>query len=191
MYGYVRYKASNMKKIKPAVKQKSNISRWKQCSLQRPGSLKMAWAVVLCLLLTMGSSIGEEIKSPRVTDWGDWGSFEYCPNGVPAQAMQLQTEHPGPGDDDTALNSIRFFCGDPKNSSTKSITSLKGTRGTWGAVFSCYPFNITGFELKSRKPHWIKGEVAATNLKILCGNGNVLTGDGKDWGEWSGAQRCP
>ena len=49
------------------------------------------------------------IKSPKMTDWGDWHRMEYCPPGMYAVGAQLKV------DEDqvinkTGLNAVALYC---------------------------------------------------------------------------------
>jgi len=51
------------------------------------------------------------LQSPLVTDLGEWGSMDRCPNGTYVVGMQLKVEQEQPFlHDDSALNGIRLFC---------------------------------------------------------------------------------
>jgi len=53
------------------------------------------------------------IKSPRITEWGDWGAMHSCPDGKYATGMQIKVqEMQGTTIDDTAANGLRLHCSD-------------------------------------------------------------------------------
>jgi hypothetical protein len=145
------------------------------------------------------------IESPIVTEWGDWGKMELCPEGTYASGMVLKWEPhlgEGKGDDDTALNAIRLLCIPPGSNdfdNATAITSTVGEWGDWGRTLYCDGGVITGFQLRS-EPFMGHGgwedDTGANNVRILCSNlvnEGYLEGDsvpGSGWGYWTQPQRC-
>ncbi|ODM92211.1 Vitelline membrane outer layer protein 1 [Orchesella cincta] len=133
------------------------------------------------------------ITSPHLTNWGRWGSLQRCPSETYAQGFQLKTERYLYIDgDDTALNSIKLFCGDPTKQGTPSITSTEGFFGVWGKVHTCFPGFLTGFQLRvmpNAKGCGDGDNFAATNIRFFCTNGE-LEGDGINLGNWGQAKYC-
>ena len=82
--------------------------------------------------------------------------------------------------DDTALNGIRFFCGQsPKQSPVwENVTSTISPFGKWGHILNCTaPFYAVGFDLEVQTPQGqVKDDVGATNMKLVCGDGRRLEG---------------
>src|SRR5579863_7129524 len=101
------------------------------------------------ILFLVPLSKPELITSPPITDWGKWGNLERCPPSTFAQGFQVISETwIGPFFDDTALNGIILFCGDPLEPSTPSISSSIGSWGKPRNLFRCAPGDyITGFAL--------------------------------------------
>ena len=64
----------------------------------------------------------------RIKTWGDWASWEVCPED--SFVVSLKTKiHPSQGSgDDTALNAIRLRCNDADNT---QITSGQARWGDW------------------------------------------------------------
>jgi len=153
---------------------------------------------VVVLVAVMGMVWGHDfnITSPQITDWGLWGRMEYCPYGRYAQGFQVKTERNQFAGDDTSLNAIRLFCGDPNQPETPVVTSIQGQFGKWGSVFTCFPGELNGFQLRSESYRGGKGDdTAANNIRFFCSTldksaGAYIQGDGKGWGEWTEAQRC-
>ena len=50
------------------------------------------------------------IESPRITSWGQWTNWMYCPTDWYVIGMQLKVESKQGNGDDTALNGIKLFC---------------------------------------------------------------------------------
>jgi len=151
---------------------------------------KVIGAFLLSILL---SATAQHIVSPPVTDWGDWGYFDNCPNGTAARGFQLKTEpFKGPLVDDTALNAIRFFCGNPLDPNTRIITSALGSWGIWGNTYACGQDGfIVGFQLRVERPGLVQDETATNNARFICSNmedpNNYIEGDGLNFGSWG---RC-
>jgi hypothetical protein len=58
-------------------------------------------------------SDGTTIEAGHYTDWGNWGAWNYCPAGSAICGVMTRVEGKqggGSGDDDTALNGLRFDC---------------------------------------------------------------------------------
>lgn len=155
------------------------------------------------------------LRSPRVTNWGSWVDyFSTCPSETFVVGMQLKTDpfhgnhNNGGKADNTGLNGIRFFCGkltdNAKRNATpqisRNITNQVQVWGKWGKVYTCRKgeFGI-GFQLRVRKalPEGLgygfkMDDVATCNLRLICSDGQVLEGDGRnEWGEWTKKRVCP
>ena len=50
------------------------------------------------------------LKSPLITNWGQWTTWSSCPSNQFAIGMQLKVEGDQGSGDDTALNGIRLLC---------------------------------------------------------------------------------
>ncbi|CAL8129055.1 unnamed protein product [Orchesella dallaii] len=132
--------------------------------------------------------------SPR-NNWGNWGRFQRCPFGSYAQGFQLKTEpYQGLFTDDTALNSVKLFCGDPYRPDTAVLTSTEGPWGEWGSVFSCYPGFLNGFQLRVEEYQGSGDDTATNNVRFFCTSlpnpSDYVEGDGLTYGSWSQAQHC-
>lgn len=135
-----------------------------------------------------------ELRSPKVTDWGDWHLFDDCPDGTYVVGMQLRTHlYQGAFADDSALNGIKFFCDNLGNKSTQvTIVSGEETYGSYGNEYFCDGV-ATGFQLRSEKYQTIfADDTAANNLRLFCNanSSTVLEGDGLDFGDWTDPQGC-
>lgn len=132
------------------------------------------------------------ISSPQITNWGTWGPWQYCPPGTFAESFQLNTEARLLVGDDTALNGIRLFCGDPKKPDTAVITSSVGQFGEWGKVYNCNPGVLDGFQLRVEPAQGSGDDTATNNARFFCSSNptGFIEGDGLSFGEWSTAQHC-
>jgi len=161
-------------------------------------SLISVGAAVAVFGIMVTYSAATIITSPELTNWGTWApDFERCPEGRAAQGFRLMVETWGEiGDiDDTSMNGIRLYCGNPADGATPSITSNIGHTGKWRTnSFRCANQGyITGFELKVEKPGLLQDETATNSIRVWCtkNEGEPIEGDGERWGDWTGAVHCP
>ncbi|ODM92210.1 Vitelline membrane outer layer protein 1 [Orchesella cincta] len=158
----------------------------------------MASQLYIFVLFAFVSSAYSEslnITSPPVTNWGTWGAFERCPEGKAAQGFQLRTQpFQGVFGDDTAVNGLRLFCGDPFNQTTPTLTSNAGSTGNWGSTYSCYPGFVNGFQLRVETYQGSGDDTATNNMRIFCSNAadpnQYIEGDGLNFGIWGETRRC-
>lgn len=150
--------------------------------------------IVLFALAIYGTTSisGTVITSPQITNWGDWGPWQYCPPGRYVEAFQLNTEPKLTIGDDTALNGIRLFCGDAKNPDTAVITSSMGPFGEWGKVFSCSQGTLYGFQMRVEPFQGSGDDTASNNIRFFCSasQNDFIEGDGLNWGDWTEPQFC-
>lgn len=155
-------------------------------------SLTSLVLIIQCFLICSAEHI---IHTPRYSDFGTWGDWEYCPSGQFVNGFQLQVEAPrGEFGDDTALNSIRFFCGPVGGSFNHSnfITSRQGYWGSWGQVYTCVDNSTAiGIQLRVEKSQGILDDTGANNLRMVCSDRLVHEGDGTIWGKWLTKSLCP
>ncbi|XP_067322399.1 vitelline membrane outer layer protein 1-like [Anolis sagrei] len=119
--------------------------------------------------------------------WGKWGRAEFCYKGAYAIGFKLKVQSHYDRriyKDDTTLNAIRLRCSDGHH-----ITSTEGKRGDWKFFKFCSGKHLLKeFKLRVSKPKLFGDDTAANNIMFRCTNGNVLHGDGYNWGEegrWS------
>jgi len=133
------------------------------------------------------------IHSPRITKWGVWGEYEYCPPCSHAKGFQLKVEPKQGNYDDTALNAVRLICNDP---SSTAITSSQGKWGDWGQKLNCPGAGkLFAAEFKTEKYRKIQDDTAANNVMFECGDaslyGNIkIEASGGKWGKWFGYGKC-
>uniref|UniRef100_A0A914X8R9 Uncharacterized protein n=1 Tax=Plectus sambesii TaxID=2011161 RepID=A0A914X8R9_9BILA len=137
-----------------------------------------------------------DIRSPRVTDWGEWSDWDMCPPESFVVGMKLKMESVQHNGDDTALNGIRLTC----MKDQKLQGQISGNVAQWGnwleekrCSFSGTSASyITGFSLRSEEAQGEdEDDTAANNLEVYCDDGETLTGEGRDSGDWSASQQCP
>lgn len=67
--------------------------------------------------------------------------------------------------------------------------------GSWTEVLWCpHQGHLVGFALRVQVPQhgFLHDEVAATNARFACSDGQVLQGPGSVWGQWGGwSHQCP
>ncbi|CAF3358010.1 unnamed protein product, partial [Rotaria sp. Silwood2] len=75
---------------------------------------------------------------PTIGPFGDFRTYEYCPEGTWAYGFQQRVESDqGAGSDDTALNAIRLYCRKKDGTGIESISSYDGAWGNWSDSVSC------------------------------------------------------
>merc|ERR1711990_286168 len=143
-----------------------------------------------------------EITPDAGSNWGDWGSASFCPEGSWATGFQLKVEPDcGAFCDDTALNAVKLFCADPDGTDRGEVTSTVGSFGGWKGVHNCSPRGsaIRGIQFRSEaETRHQRGddmrhldETAGNNIDTPCQGGDVLVGDGTSFGLWSDYVLCP
>ncbi|XP_013811126.2 vitelline membrane outer layer protein 1 homolog [Apteryx mantelli] len=130
--------------------------------------------------------------------WGEWAWPEMCPEGSYAGGVSFKVELPqGVVEDDTALNGVRLHCfpWGARDGSDSVVESQSGRWGRWSEPRWCpHQGHVVGFALRVQAPRhrFLSDEVAATNARFACSDGQVLEGPGPDWGEWGGwSPPCP
>ncbi|ODM91942.1 Vitelline membrane outer layer protein 1 [Orchesella cincta] len=141
------------------------------------------------------------ISSPHVTNYGDWGEIEKCPEGAYVFGYKLKVQHGGGVlVDDTALNGIELLCISlaKRHNATLSkaltpITSTVGHAGDFGIILECpEPAFAVGFQLRSEPNQLLYDDSAANDLKLSCSTGETLEGYGDPiFGDWTEPQHCP
>lgn len=123
------------------------------------------------------------------------------------QAIQIRTEPyqgAGPTQDDTGVNGMRLYCGDPSLANTTFITSTVQEWGNWGRVYSCRSDDrplppdgyVTGFQLRVESELPFGDDTATDNVRIFCNypglgvSEQMKEGDGLDFGSWTDARKC-
>ncbi|XP_068128164.1 vitelline membrane outer layer protein 1 homolog [Hyperolius riggenbachi] len=136
-------------------------------------------ASLLQATLTYSSTILVDNGGP----WGDWGSTEKCPPGTMARGFSLLVEPPQGNGDDTALNGVKLYCARRSSRKLKAtITSARGSWGTWTSVQWCPSGGLINFSLKVEAPIGDGDDTAANNIMFQCSDYTVLRGYGERWG---------
>lgn len=132
------------------------------------------------------------IESPRRTNYGDWGTWKYCPEGSWVTGVNLKIENSQGGGDDTALNGIELTCDNMKGEHVDWIRSSEGPWGYYRGVKYCSTGFMTGFELRSESDQGKGDDAGAIDLAQFCGNGEEhIVGGIHQWGSWTVRQYCP
>ncbi|XP_068805671.1 vitelline membrane outer layer protein 1 homolog [Struthio camelus] len=144
-----------------------------------------------------GPSAASIVAVPNGGPWGDWAWPEMCPDGSYATGISFKVEPPqGVTKDDTALNGIRLHCS-PRGARDggSAVESQSGRWGRWSEPRWCpHQGHLVGFALQVQAPQHrlLSDQVAATNARFACSDGQVLEGPGPEWGEWgSWSPPCP
>ncbi|XP_070605813.1 vitelline membrane outer layer protein 1-like [Erythrolamprus reginae] len=153
--------------------------------------LSVSTALLLTIFCCLGNIETREFKSVISVEnggaWGSWGAEDFCFKGY-ANGFTLKVEAVQGSDDDTALNGIRLHC-----SKGLSIESEVGSWGKWTTPQYCQPnYYLVSFSLKVEPAQGSGDDTAANNIQFTCSDGQVLRGQGLNWGEcekWS--SRCP
>lgn len=135
------------------------------------------------------------IYSPRITEWGKWGSKELCPInswvcGMTSKIGVLNET----GFGDTKLNAIELQCANIDWFHTGMISSATGTWGTYGKTRYCPKGFATGFQLRSVSSGY---DVGAVDFRLKCTNFDGTTSYVNNaeyeppWGVWTAEQLCP
>lgn len=140
------------------------------------------------------------IESTKLTNWGDWSSEIFCPDGSFVSSMNLKIENnQGGNGDDTALNGIQLFCTNLEGQETKTLTTDDGPWGFFRGRTYCnyggYTGYVVGMQLKSDPNQGSKDDAGAVNLKLACLNYDTthtdIMGFDLPFGEWTYWQECP
>uniref|UniRef100_A0A8B9CC90 Vitelline membrane outer layer 1 homolog n=1 Tax=Anser brachyrhynchus TaxID=132585 RepID=A0A8B9CC90_9AVES len=134
----------------------------------------------------LGRSDASVISVSNGGPWGDWAWPEMCPKGSYASGVSFKVQplcwartlllrlQPWPGTD---------CCFSPSR------------WGSWTEVLWCpHQGHLVGFALQVQVPQhgFLHDEVAATNARFACSDGQVLQGPGSVWGQWGGwSHQCP
>jgi len=152
--------------------------------------------VLGCVLLSSISGQDIILENPILTYWGDWYEWQNCSEGQYIHGMRLMThEYQTILYDDTALNGIRLYCGEPGWSSIdEHVQSGIGDYGTFQLNFMC-PIGgfMTGFQMNSEEAQNLLDDTAGNNIRMFC-NGETsayIQGDGLEIGTWTAARHCP
>lgn len=129
------------------------------------------------------------IRSPRVTNWGDWYDMDNCRGLSNVLGFRQRVEKSQGGGDDTALNAIELICSDGGR-----IMSASGPWGSWSNDVICrHGRRANGFWLK-QQPWQGKGsdDTAANAFSLRCDDGSYIEANNNgDWGSWSPLITCP
>ncbi|XP_037048432.1 uncharacterized protein LOC119082876 [Bradysia coprophila] len=162
---------------------------------------KILLTLSICLLVSKMEArldVIQWIESNRITNWGDWGGADFCPEGSYVTGFDLKVEGNQGGDDDTALNSVKLICTSLKGIFQKDIVSSEGGWGEYRGRKYCPNGLGNGFELRSESSQGGRGDdTAAVDFNLICANNdgtsaNIRGGEIVTFGEWRTTNRmCP
>lgn len=76
--------------------------------------ISMLFAVMITdgpvLATVLRTDFTDAFKSGMKAGWGDWGAFDWCPEGSWAMGFNLKVDHSQGQGDGTAVNGIRLYC---------------------------------------------------------------------------------
>jgi hypothetical protein len=131
---------------------------------------------LICAINAQQNDNFDILESPQVTNFGQYGPFENCSDGFLVTGFQLKMEAYRRRLDNTALNAVRFFCGNMIFKSLENISSYRGVYGTYQTPKYCSTYAI-GFQLMSQTYQGRRrDDVAATNFRIICADGIEIDG---------------
>ncbi|XDV33820.1 hypothetical protein PO909_004088 [Leuciscus waleckii] len=136
-----------------------------------------------------GQAYACELTVSNGMAWGIWGFKDMCPSGTFASGFSLKVKRPIGAGDDTALNGIRLHCvslskGPSDSQKNTTIESDVGNWGEWTDIQWCHSGVLKSFQLRVESPQGDKDDTAANNIRFTCTGGDVLDGDGTNWGKW-------
>jgi len=155
------------------------------------------YLIFVCIYQQVAVSRGRrdntyELQSPRVTNWGSWGSWSYCDEGYYVVAVQLKNQGYQYFSDDTGLNGIYLTCHSLSEPGGHGIESIEGNYGSWREPSACHGI-ATGFQLKSHVG--VTDEAGAIDFVLLCDGPNskykTKPNGLLSWGSWTSERRCP
>lgn len=113
------------------------------------------------------------LESPRVTNWGTWTSWTYCPSGTAVTGMEMRIERPAPKNDDTAANSVKLICSDGS-----ILLPHGGYWGNWETAVLTNPNrdlksgsicgHAIGFQVRVEQWADDQDDTSLNNIKLFC-----------------------
>ena len=128
-------------------------------------------------------------------EFGTWGGFEYCKNGVFANGFMLRAEKDQGIGDDTGANAVCLKCG------KVDTCSKQGSYGDWSEPQVCPEGSFLSGWRQNVEPYqgWgiLKDDTSLNNVEYRCrdsgtwGIKQTLKTKAKEWGKWSRWAECP
>lgn len=126
--------------------------------------------------------------------WGLAGPAVYCRPDTYVAAFLQRVESPqGSSVDDTALNSLIFYCKDRTGSWVEPLNAWQGIWGDFSPWEYCPTAEgfITGAELKIESRQGVGDDTSANAGRFWCNDGAALNADNDGpWGDWRGRVGC-
>jgi len=134
------------------------------------------------------------VVTPSGGPWGLSAKAVYCSAGSYVAAFAQRVETPqGSLVDDTALNTVLFYCKNPTGTWLEPLNAWEGVWGTWSPWAVCQTASgfFTGGELKIEPSQGAGDDTGANASRFWCNDGSALTAtnDGP-WGTWRGRATC-
>lgn len=123
--------------------------------------------------------------------FGRWQAHAMCPAGSLATEAALRVESDQGGNDDSALNSVRLTCSDPK---ATTIMSHPGLWGSWQKGQRCLGSGtyLTGARMRIEPDMGGRDDSGANDVQFRCQNGDTNASEGGGtWGDWGSNVECP
>lgn len=133
------------------------------------------------------------VVTPNGGSWGLAAPAIYCSPGSYVGAFAQRVETSQGAFDDTALNTVVFYCKTPNGSWVEPLNVWEGVWGSWSPWSICATSGgfISGGELKVESPQGAGDDTSANAARFWCNDGSALTAtnDGP-WGSWRGRGNC-
>ena len=108
-----------------------------------------------------------EFEADAKTGWGNYGGNSYCPNQTFMKGFSLKVESDRAfGDDDTAVNDMKAFCGHQ----FVEVQSSNGQKfGRFGSQAYCPgQSSVCGLSVKSEEPQGMADDTAVNDVTMYC-----------------------
>lgn len=180
----------------------SYIKLFSNCyTLKEMFQQKLLLVLSICFLAKKSdarSDLVSWIESNKLTNFGDWGPEDLCPDGSYVIGFDLKIEDFQREKDDTALNGISLTCFDLKqNRITKYVTSSVGPWGFYRGRNDFIKGLANGFELKSDPNQGRGDDAGADDFNLISANADGTSsilkgGEILPFGKWATTNKmCP
>ncbi|XP_072000783.1 vitelline membrane outer layer protein 1 homolog [Engystomops pustulosus] len=146
---------------------------------------KMFSAVTLLVLIqaTTTSQLGIDIDIGG--SLGNWENLQRCPPATKARGFIIKVEERLDILECTAVTAIKLLCAYPNSKKVVAeISSTEGKWGQWGSPLWCPDGELGAYTLKLEEKQILGGDTVVNNIKFLCTDKRVLTGNGGTGGKY-------
>ena len=153
--------------------------------------------------LEQGSSVQRDDYRRTVEftgNWGDWTGSKFCPAGSYVAGIDQRVEPPQgggkeAGKDDTALNSVAFYCFDKQGTMAGRICPHEGWWGDWNnSIDKCNPYYSPFMDtiyVKNESPQGDDDNTSMNSIRGRCGSTTLPTPSNEgSWGVWADSLAC-